>query len=118
MKTATYEDSKLEEPSFPAPENLTETLFQLLSSPNITSKESVVRTYDHEVKGNTALKPLQGEYGGPNDAAVIKPAKKISNENAFCFFIWLIMVYLPCIVGINDDDKKTMPNLINILVIQ
>ncbi len=33
----------------------------------------MVRTYDHEVKGNTALKPLQGEYGGPNDAAVIKP---------------------------------------------
>ena len=58
---------------FPEPENLTETLLQLLSSPNIASKESVVRTYDHEVKGNTALKPLQGEYGGPNDAAVIKP---------------------------------------------
>jgi phosphoribosylformylglycinamidine synthase len=73
MKTATYEDARFEEPVFPAPENLTETLFQLLSSPNITSKESVIRTYDHEVKGNTALKPLQGEYGGPNDAAVIKP---------------------------------------------
>jgi phosphoribosylformylglycinamidine synthase len=25
------------------------------------------------VKGNTVLKPLQGMYGGPNDAAVIKP---------------------------------------------
>jgi phosphoribosylformylglycinamidine synthase len=33
----------------------------------------VIRTYDHEVKGNTALKPLQGEHAGPNDAAVIKP---------------------------------------------
>jgi phosphoribosylformylglycinamidine synthase II len=73
VKTATYENAKLEEPAFPEPENLTETLFQLLSSPNITSKESVIRTYDHEVKGNTALKPLQGEYGGPNDAAVLKP---------------------------------------------
>jgi phosphoribosylformylglycinamidine synthase len=25
------------------------------------------------VKGNTALKPFQGEYAGPNDAAIIKP---------------------------------------------
>jgi phosphoribosylformylglycinamidine (FGAM) synthase-like enzyme len=41
--------------------------------PSVASKESVVRTYDHEVKGNTVLKPIQGSYGGPNDAAVIKP---------------------------------------------
>ncbi|UCF44720.1 MAG: phosphoribosylformylglycinamidine synthase subunit PurL, partial [Candidatus Bathyarchaeota archaeon] len=73
VKTATYENAEFEEPAFPEPENLTGILLQLLSSPNITSKESVVRTYDHEVKGNTALKPLQGKYGGPNDAAVIKP---------------------------------------------
>jgi len=33
----------------------------------------VIRTYDHEVKGNTVLKPLQSRYGGPNDAAVLKP---------------------------------------------
>ncbi len=46
---------------------------QLLSAPNIASKESIIRTYDHEVKGNTTLKPLQGEYAGPNDAAVLKP---------------------------------------------
>jgi len=73
MKTATYETVNLEEPRFPEPENLTETLLQLMVAPNIASKESVVRTYDHEVKGNTALKPLQGEYAGPNDAAIIKP---------------------------------------------
>jgi phosphoribosylformylglycinamidine synthase II len=73
VKTATYENVEFEEPAFAEPEDLTETLLQLLSAPNIASKESVVRTYDHEVKGNTVLKPLQGEYGGPNDAAVIKP---------------------------------------------
>jgi phosphoribosylformylglycinamidine synthase II len=73
MKTATYETVNLEEPQFPEPANLTETLLQLMAAPNIASKESVVRTYDHEVKGNTALKPLHGEYAGPNDAAVIKP---------------------------------------------
>ncbi|MGA3112172.1 MAG: phosphoribosylformylglycinamidine synthase subunit PurL [Candidatus Bathyarchaeia archaeon] len=73
MKTATIETPSLTEPKFPEPENLTKTLMQLLSAPNIASKESVIRTYDHEVKGNTTLKPLQGEYAGPNDAAVLKP---------------------------------------------
>ena len=72
-KTAMPESVVLEEPDFAEPELLTETLFSLLASPNIASKESVVRTYDHEVKGNTVLKPLQGENGGPNDAAILKP---------------------------------------------
>jgi phosphoribosylformylglycinamidine synthase II len=63
----------LNEPSFPEPKNLSDIFLKILSSPNISSKESVIRTYDHEVKGNTTLKPLQGEHAGPNDAAVIKP---------------------------------------------
>ncbi|MGB9853505.1 MAG: phosphoribosylformylglycinamidine synthase subunit PurL [Candidatus Bathyarchaeales archaeon] len=73
MRTAEYMPPSFEEPAFPEPENLTEVLSRLLSSPNIASRESVIRTYDHEVKGNTVLKPLHGEYGGPNDAAVLKP---------------------------------------------
>jgi phosphoribosylformylglycinamidine synthase len=73
VRKAEYKPSSFEEPNFPIPENLTETLMQILASPNIASKESVVRTYDHEVKGNTVLKPLHGEHGGPNDAAIIKP---------------------------------------------
>ncbi len=75
-RTADYRPTIFEEPVFPEPEDLTKTLLQLLASPNISSKESVIRTYDHEVKGNTVLKPLHGEYGGPNDAAVIKPLKE------------------------------------------
>jgi len=72
-KTARYKPSSCEEPEFPEPKNLTEWLLRLLSAPNIASKENVVRTYDHEVKGNTVLKPLQGERAGPNDAAILKP---------------------------------------------
>ncbi len=68
-----WQPPKLEEPTFPASKDLAKELFGLLSLPNIASKESVIRTYDHEVKGNTALKPLQSTYGGPNDAAVLKP---------------------------------------------
>ena len=72
-KNAKIETTKLEEPQFAEPNNLTEILLQLLAAPNIASKESVVRTYDHEVKGNTALKPFHGQYAGPNDAAILKP---------------------------------------------
>lgn len=72
-KIATSEPTQLTEPVFPEPENLTSTLMELLAAPNIASKEAVIRTYDHEVKGNTLLKPLQGDYAGPNDAAVLKP---------------------------------------------
>ncbi len=73
VKKAEYQATRLDSPEVPQPKNPAETIQQLLSSPNIASKESVIRTYDHEVKGNTVLKPLQGEYGGPNDAAIIKP---------------------------------------------
>jgi phosphoribosylformylglycinamidine synthase len=47
-------------------------LLALLAMPNIASKEKVIRTYDHEVKAQTVLKPLQGQ-SGPGDAAVLKP---------------------------------------------
>lgn len=72
-RTAKFVKLKIKEPFFPEPKDLTEDLLRILSSPNITSKESVVRTYDHEVKGNTVLKPFCGKNNGPSDAAVIKP---------------------------------------------
>jgi phosphoribosylformylglycinamidine synthase len=70
---ADWQPPKLEEPSFPESKDLTKELSRILTLPNIASKESVIRTYDHEVKGNTTLKPMQSWYGGPNDAAVLKP---------------------------------------------
>jgi phosphoribosylformylglycinamidine synthase II len=73
MKTAVLESVVFEEPKLPNSVDLKDTLFRLLGSHNIASKEKVVRTYDHEVKGNTVLKPFQGSNAGPNDAAVLKP---------------------------------------------
>ncbi|MFB0501313.1 MAG: phosphoribosylformylglycinamidine synthase subunit PurL, partial [Candidatus Bathyarchaeia archaeon] len=61
------------EPTFAEPTDFTQDLLKILSSPNVASKESVIRTFNFEAKGNTSLKPLQGKYGGPNDAAVVKP---------------------------------------------
>jgi phosphoribosylformylglycinamidine synthase len=49
-------------------------LISLLSHPSIASKHFIIRQYDHEVQGNTILKPLVGPGGrGPGDAAVIEP---------------------------------------------
>ncbi|MCC6261704.1 MAG: phosphoribosylformylglycinamidine synthase subunit PurL [Anaerolineales bacterium] len=54
--------------------NIQEHLLSLLSSPNVASKSSVIRIYDHEVQGGTVIKPLTGvEMDAPSDAAVIKP---------------------------------------------
>jgi phosphoribosylformylglycinamidine synthase len=72
-KTAEYTPAHNTEPIIPEPKDMNTAMLQILSSPNVASKERVVRTYDHEVKGNTVLKPLQGMYAGPNDAAVLKP---------------------------------------------
>jgi phosphoribosylformylglycinamidine synthase len=53
-------------------------LKKVLSSPNIASKEWVIRQYDHEVRGNTVIKPLQGKLGleTHGDATVLKPLEE------------------------------------------
>jgi phosphoribosylformylglycinamidine synthase len=48
-------------------------LTTLLRSPNIASKEWVIRQYDHEVQGGSVVKPLGGPGNGPGDAAVLRP---------------------------------------------
>ncbi len=49
-------------------------LLSLLGHPNVGSRESVVRLYDHEIQGATCVKPFEGpERDGPSDAAVLKP---------------------------------------------
>jgi len=55
--------------------NLNNSLKNLLSSLNIASKEWVIRQYDHEVRGNTVIKPIQGKlgFGTHGDASIVKP---------------------------------------------
>ncbi len=59
----------------PVEPNYRKVFLSLLSSPNIGSKEWIVRQYDHEVQGRTVIKPLQGAIGyeAHGDAAVLKP---------------------------------------------
>ncbi len=52
----------------------TEELKDILGSLNVASKHWVIRQYDHEVQGGSAVKPLVGvENDGPGDAAVVRP---------------------------------------------
>jgi len=51
-----------------------ERLLASLAHPDVASKHWIVHQYDHEVQGNTVVKPLIGPGGiGPSDAAVIEP---------------------------------------------
>ncbi len=70
---AEWQPPRLSEPILPKKINYRETLLKLLGSLNICSRESIIRRYDHEVKGKTVLKPLMGGRGfAPQDAAVLR----------------------------------------------
>lgn len=56
------------------PSDYAQALIELLRQPSIASQAWVVRQYDHEVQGMSAVKPLVGPGGeGPGDAAVLRP---------------------------------------------
>ncbi len=74
MREASFEKPDYSDPEFSGKENYNEDLKRILSSPNVASKEWVIRQYDHEVQAKMILKPLQG-YSGPGDACVAKPRK-------------------------------------------
>ena len=75
--TATHRDPAV--PAGPPPGALdgidpAELILGLLSHPNVASREPIVRSYDHEVRGGTVVRPLVGPGAdGPADAAVLKP---------------------------------------------
>ena len=62
--------------AFVAPDdaNHSELMIDMLARPNIASKETWVRQYDHEVIAQTAIKPFVGvKRDGPGDAGLITP---------------------------------------------
>ena len=70
---ASWSLKKQDKVTLPKSKNLGSDICQLLSSLNICSREWIIRQYDHEVQGQTVIKPLQGKNSGPGDAAVIWP---------------------------------------------
>ncbi len=70
---AEWKKPQLSEPALPQELDYTEILLRLLSDFNISSREDVIRRYDHEVKGKSIIKPLMGEDGqAAQDAAVMR----------------------------------------------
>jgi len=55
--------------------SLEKATLSVLSSTNVGSRESVIRRYDHEVRGGTIIKPMQGVVNRQShgDCAVLKP---------------------------------------------
>jgi phosphoribosylformylglycinamidine synthase II len=54
--------------------NLKDTLLCILADPNVSSKENLVRQYDHEVQGCSIIKPFVGVHADSHsDGAVFKP---------------------------------------------
>jgi phosphoribosylformylglycinamidine synthase len=73
-KEATWQSPNRPSPQPPAHEDYAATLLKILAMPNVASKEWIIRQYDHEVQGGSAIKPLVGvTEDGPGDAAVVRP---------------------------------------------
>lgn len=74
VRRAQWHKVKQKEPRFLCPKDLSISLFKILSSWNVCSKEWIIRQYDHEVQAASVVKPLVGAANdGPSDAAVAKP---------------------------------------------
>ncbi|MEJ2054035.1 MAG: AIR synthase-related protein [Calditrichaceae bacterium] len=70
---AEWKKPALSEPVLKDDLNYNDILLKLLGSLNICSRDSIIRRYDHEVKGKSIVKPLMGEQGwAPQDAAVMR----------------------------------------------
>ncbi|MBI3819564.1 MAG: phosphoribosylformylglycinamidine synthase subunit PurL [Planctomycetes bacterium] len=74
VRQAVYNSPAESDPAPPRDSELGSLLLQILSSPNVASKEWIVRRYDHEVQGTSVIKPFVGvRRDGPSDGAVIAP---------------------------------------------
>lgn len=79
IREAVYHPAPLEPLEVPEldAEAAADTLRRILGSLNVASKHWVIRQYDHEVQGGSAIKPLVGpNCDGPGDAAVVRPRRE------------------------------------------
>ncbi len=73
-RQAKWHTPNLVEPDMQEKNDYVLDLKKILSSYNVASKEWVIRQYDHEVQGNSVIKPLCGVTNdAPSDAAVVMP---------------------------------------------
>jgi len=93
--------------------DLEETLLALLSHPNISSRETVIRQYDHEVQGASVVKQLMGPaQQAPCDAAVIKPilgeVGAIALSNGLCPQLSAYDCYLMAVCAVDEAVRNAV----------
>lgn len=72
------------EPVIGSPSDFDTLLLKMLERPNISSKEWIIRQYDHEVQGGSVIKPLVGvKHNIPSDACVTRPVMTSQKGLAF-----------------------------------
>lgn len=80
------------EPVLKEPRDYNSLLKDILSRPNLCSKEWITRQYDHEVQGTSVIKPLVGADRDVNsDAIVIRPV--LDSERGLAFAQALLPAY-------------------------
>ncbi|MFO8112419.1 MAG: AIR synthase-related protein [Desulfosalsimonadaceae bacterium] len=78
------DDRGLFEPVLSEPSDYGALLCDMMSRPNICSREWIARQYDHEVQGGSVIKPLVGRNRDVNsDASVIRPV--LTSESGLAF---------------------------------
>lgn len=97
----------------PAPKNLNNELLQLLSNPNISSRESIIRQYDHEVQGTSVIKPLMGRtQKAACDAAVLKPScdseMGVVVSNGLCPQLSRFDAYLMAVCAVDEAVRNAV----------
>ncbi len=74
VRRATARAPRQEDLSVPACADPARMLHMLLAHPDVSSREWIVRQYDHEVQGTSVIKPHVGARGdGPGNASVLQP---------------------------------------------
>jgi phosphoribosylformylglycinamidine synthase len=74
VRQAEYQPPNVAALALPERADFTSDLLKILGSLNVASKHWIIRQYDHEVQGGSAIKPLVGVANdGPGDAAVVRP---------------------------------------------
>ncbi|MHC4378203.1 MAG: phosphoribosylformylglycinamidine synthase subunit PurL [Planctomycetota bacterium] len=74
VRQAEFNAPAAADPGAPGSPDLNADVVALLGSPNICSREWIIRQYDHEVQARTVLRPLVGERAdGPGDGSVLQP---------------------------------------------
>jgi len=74
----------LTEPVISSPSDFNTLVCRMLERKNISSKEWIIRQYDHEVQGGSVIKPLVGvKHNMPSDASVTRPVLNSQKGLAF-----------------------------------